>query len=260
MARLLYVHWNRTEANERARKLRDAGHTVRVQWREQGEGLEQHVERPPEAIVIDLDRLPSHGRAVATYLRQRKSTRQLPIVFVGGDEERVARARRELPDATYATWRGIRGAITRALAAPPTDPRVPDTMAGYSGTPLPKKLGVKPGTTLTLLGAPDDFEETLGELPEGVTIRRRASGRAERVIAFLRSEKELHRRLGPAERALAEGGGLWLAWPKKASGVETDLTQASIRRTGLDAGLVDYKICAIDATWSGLCFARRSER
>ncbi len=132
-------------------------------------------------------------------------------------------------------------------------------MAGYSGTPLPRKLGIKPGHRVMCLGAPRDFPAILGPLPENVTLRRTARGQAELVLLFATSRADLRKRYPGAVRAMVDGGGLWIAWPKQASGVATDLTQDDVRRQGLDDGLVDYKICAIDATWSGLKFARRKE-
>ena len=132
-------------------------------------------------------------------------------------------------------------------------------MSGYSGTPLPKKLGIKPGSTVALLSPPDDFLRTLGELPDGVRLKTSARGKADLILLFARSVAQLRRRFPAAERALAAGGGLWLCWLKKASGVPTDLTEAAVRGWGLDRGLVDYKIAAIDAEWSGLKFARRSQ-
>lgn len=129
--------------------------------------------------------------------------------------------------------------------------------AGYSGTPLPKKLGVKPHTTLVLLGAPQDFEATLGELPEGVAVRRAARVPAERVVLFVASQRELERRFEAATKLVAAGGSLWLAWPKQSSGVATDLSESQVREFGLARGWVDYKVCAIDFTWSGHAFARR---
>ena len=105
-------------------------------------------------------------------------------------------------------------------------------------------------------GAPPAFESTLGELPGSVTIRRRTRGRCDLVLWFVKSGGEIERRV---ERmgALAGKGGLWIIWPKKASGIGTDLSQAVVRRIGLAAGLVDYKVCAVDETWSGLRFTRR---
>ncbi len=132
--------------------------------------------------------------------------------------------------------------------------------AGYSGTPLPRKLGIKPGHRMALLGAPDGFEsETLGELPEDVTVRRRAGGKADMIVSFHTSRAELERRL-PALRALMEpAAGLWIAWPKRASKVPTDVTEDVLREIALPTGLVDNKVCAIDQTWSGLRLVIRLE-
>jgi hypothetical protein len=124
--------------------------------------------------------------------------------------------------------------------------------AGYSGTPLVSKLGIKPGTTIGLIGAPDDFDDTLGELPDGVTVRRRLQGRLDVIVAFYVERSALERRLPALRGALQPAGGLWLAWPKRASGVATDLSDTVVRELGLAAGLVDNKVCAIDAVWSGL--------
>lgn len=129
--------------------------------------------------------------------------------------------------------------------------------AGYSGTPLAKKLGIKAGERLALLAAPDGFIRLLGALPDGVRIVTHARGGPGRIILFATSRSDLSRRFAPAARGLAEGGALWIGWPKKASGVPTDLTEDVVREIGLPLGLVDYKVCAIDGTWSGLCFARR---
>ena len=125
-------------------------------------------------------------------------------------------------------------------------------MAGYSGTPLPRKLGVKEGHRLALLRAPDGFERTLGELPGGVDITTRARGPLDVAVAFFTSRRELERRVATLKRAVAPHGGLWIAWPKRASGVETDLTEDIVRQIALANGLVDNKVCAIDETWSGL--------
>ncbi len=129
--------------------------------------------------------------------------------------------------------------------------------AGYSGTPLPGKLGIKPEARLGLIGAPDGFDEVLGELPAGVTVRRRAQGTFDVLVVFVRTRSELARRLPALKRALAQNGGLWVAWPKRSSGVSTDLGDGPVRELGLGAGLVDNKVCAIDETWSGLRFVYR---
>ncbi len=125
-------------------------------------------------------------------------------------------------------------------------------MAGYSGTPLPRKLGIKEGHRVGLLDAPGGFDRALGELPDGVETRTSARGRLDVVVFFATSRVALARRFDPLARAIFPDGGLWIAWPKRASGLETDLTEDVVRDLALERGLVDNKVCAIDDTWSGL--------
>jgi hypothetical protein len=125
-------------------------------------------------------------------------------------------------------------------------------VAGYSGTPLPKKLGIKEGHTVAFPRAPEGFERTLGELPEGVRVKRRAAGPVDVIVAFFTSRAELQRRFRSLATALDPDGGLWIAWPKRASGVPTDMTEDVAREVALEHGLVDNKVCAIDDVWSGL--------
>lgn len=133
-------------------------------------------------------------------------------------------------------------------------------MSGYSGTPLPRKLGIKEGARLALVGAPGAFlESTLVPLPDRVEVRARARGPLDVIVFFTTSRAELERRFGKLAAALAPAGALWIAWPKRASGVATDLTEDVLREVGLPQGLVDTKVCAIDETWSGLRFVIRKE-
>jgi hypothetical protein len=127
-------------------------------------------------------------------------------------------------------------------------------MAGYSGTPLPQKLGLKAGARLGLMGAPHGFVETLGALPPGVTTSdaARGSSQLDVMICFASSRAELARMLPKAHKRLHPNGGLWICWPKKASGIATDVSENDVRNTGLAAGLVDNKVCAVDEIWSGL--------
>jgi hypothetical protein len=122
---------------------------------------------------------------------------------------------------------------------------------GY-GTPLPRKLGIKPGSRVGVVRAPEGFDATLGELPARVAFRRRCQGPLDVIVAFFTSRRELERRMAALRAALDPAGGLWIAWPKRASGVDTDLTEDVVRELALAAGLVDNKVCAIDETWSGL--------
>jgi hypothetical protein len=124
-------------------------------------------------------------------------------------------------------------------------------------TPLPRKLGIKPGARVALLAAPDDFHATLGELPPDVSVRRQARGPVDVAVSFHTELRELERRLPQLRAILDPAGGLWIAWPKRASGVLTDVSENAVRSLGLAAGLVDNKICAIDETWSGLRFVYR---
>jgi hypothetical protein len=131
-------------------------------------------------------------------------------------------------------------------------------MAGYSGTPLPKKLGIKEGSRVAILDGPRGFRALLDPLPAGVRVSTRlAADGADIVLLFTTSRAVLEARFVSAVAALAKGGGLWVGWPKKTSGVASDLDENAVRAVGLATGLVDNKVCAIDATWSGLRFMRR---
>ena len=132
-------------------------------------------------------------------------------------------------------------------------------MAGYSGTPLPKKLGIKEGARVALVGSPDGFERALAPLPPGVELAARVRRPLDVIVFFTPRRSELARRFMTLARALDPAGGLWIAWPKKASGVATDLDQAAVMEVGLAMGLVDNKVCAIDDVWSGLRFVVRKE-
>lgn len=253
------IHWNAAEAEERASKLRVAGYDVDYEQLNP-DVIRELRKNPPTAIVIDLTRLPSQGRDVALGIRKYKTTRYVPLVFVDGDPEKVAHIKQLLPDAVYTTWSGIHNSLKQAIAHPPRDPVVPQSVFdGYSGTPLAKKLGIKANSVVVLVDAPQDFEKTLGELPEGVKLSRQASGLRDLTIWFTKSREDLERHI---ERmvTLADKGGLWIVWPKKASRIVADLSQADVREVGLAAGLVDYKVCAIDATWAGLRFSRRKSK
>jgi hypothetical protein len=133
------------------------------------------------------------------------------------------------------------------------------TTSGYSGTPLARKLGFTPGMRAAVLGAPEGFGGTLGELPDGVEVAGRLGGSKDLVVVFVTRRAQLERRLGALRRAIAPGGMVWVAWPKRSSGVETDMTEDVVREVALPDGLVDTKVCAIDETWSGLKLVIRRE-
>lgn len=259
MQRIRLIHWNVAEAEEKAAKLRLAGY--RVDFEPLTAAVLRDLKRsPPAAVVIDLSRLPGQGRDMGLAVRHAKATRGVPLVFVGGDSYKVGQIRQQLPDAVYTAWGRIRGALKRAIAKPLTDPVVPESvLVGYAGTPLPRKLGIKENSVVALIDAPHGFEQEIGALPPGVTFRSTVRGRSDLIIWFVKSGKDLSRRIVRMAE-LTGRGGIWIAWPKKASGMTTDLTQAVVRKLSLAADLVDYKICSIDSTWSGLKFARRKQR
>ncbi len=132
-------------------------------------------------------------------------------------------------------------------------------MAGYSGTPLPRKLGIVAGTRFAVKRAPADFASTLGELPDDAEWRRQVRPGLDVVVAFCTRRRELGRDWPALTRAVAPNGTVWIAWPKRASGVATDITEDVLRAEFLPTGWVDNKVCAIDDTWSGLRFALRRE-
>ena len=132
-------------------------------------------------------------------------------------------------------------------------------MAGYSGTPLPRKLGIKDESAVAFPGAPPEFDSALGELPDRVVIKRRAVAPLDVVVAFFTRRSELERSFERLAATVFPDGGLWIAWPKRASGVPTDVTEDVAREVGVAHGLVDNKVCAIDETWSGLRLVHRRE-
>ena len=130
-------------------------------------------------------------------------------------------------------------------------------MAGYSGTPLPKKLGIIEGSTLALVAAPPGVFDGL---PPGVTVKRQARGSADVVVAFFTQRREFERRIDALAGMIFPSGGLWIAWPKRSSGVKTTMGEDVVREVALPLGLVDNKVCAIDETWSGFRVVWRHER
>ena len=125
-------------------------------------------------------------------------------------------------------------------------------MAGYSGTPLAKKLGIRDGGRVLLIGAPSGIEKALDGLPDSATVTSRPGRAHDVIVLFAKNAKALEKSFADAHARLEQNGGLWVAWPKKASGIKTDLNENIVRELGLAAGLVDNKVCAIDDTWSGL--------
>jgi hypothetical protein len=212
--------------------------------------LHKLADDPPDAVVIDLDRRPSEGLVMGIHLRRRPATRHTPQVFAGGEPEKVERVRAILPDARYSDWDGLATQLRTAIERPPENPVVPDAMAPYAGATLEKKLGLTGSATLRLIGAPK-------ELAKKVEAARQTDGAAELVMLFVRTPTELDEELTGAMDSVAEGGSLWIAWPKGGKGARGDVTQLLVRERGMAAGWVDYKVASLDETWSALRFCRR---
>ena len=244
-----------------ARRLATPGFAVEADLPPPPIVLRELRRRPPAAIVISLDRLPAQGRDFAFALLSQKATAAVPIVLAGGAPAKVAAVRAKLPSAVYATWEDIGRALAQVLARPPDAvPPAPaataGVMAGYSGTPLPKKLGLKPGLAVALLDAPVGFAFTLGALPPGALLSDRASAATGLALWFVRSRRELARGLARTVQ-LGARMPVWVVSPKKTGPLASDVSQNDIRAACLKRGLVDYKVCAVDSTWSGLLFRRR---
>ena len=213
---------------------------------------------PPAAIVIDLDKLPSHGKAVATVLRSSPSTRRIPLVFAGGAAEKVRGIRAELPDAIFAAWKTAPAAIRKAIKAGPVNPVKPQAiMERYASTPLSRKLGVAASAPCALIGAPEGFSETLEDLPEEFAFQSRIGKDTKLAIWFVRTAAEMSLAMERASVQLPSGASIWVVFPKRSGRLAADFTSNDVRQTALGLDLVDYKICAVDGDWSGMKFARR---
>jgi CheY-like chemotaxis protein len=250
------VHWNEDEGLERQAQLEALGFEAAFDFGDSLFVSRRIKANPPDAVVIDLSRIPSHGREVAHSMRATKATRHLPIVFVGGEPEKVEKTRQFVPDAMFTTWGGIKTALPKAIANPPKTPVVPDH--NNWGKPTVAKLGVKPGFKVALVGSPKGFADTLKPWPAAVKLTARPEKDADIYICFAKSSPELQAHL-LSVRDTAGRPTLWLAWPKKASGVKSELDGNLVRETGLRAGWVDFKVCALDDIWSGLAFKKRKK-
>jgi hypothetical protein len=212
--------------------------------------LKQLADDPPDAVVIDLDRRPSEGLVIGIQLRRKPATRHTPQVFVGGEPDKVERVRAILPDARFSDWEGVATQLRTAIERPSSDPVVPDAMAPYADASLEQKLGLTGSATVRLIGAPK-------ELTKKLAAARQTDGEAGLVMLFVQTPAELEQELPAAMDSVADGGSLWVAWPKGGKGARGDVTQLLVRERGMAAGWVDYKVASLDETWSALRFCRR---
>jgi len=255
VARVLVIHRDLSDAAERAARLRDQGFEAEPYTRLGVKGFRGIRANPPAVLLIDLTRLPSYGKAMGTLLRQSPSLGAIPLVFIEGDPDKTAGVREVLPDAVISPWPRIGAAIRRALTQPPASPLRPQP----SRTSLAIKLGIRQGSQVALVGAPQGFEAILGPLPDGACIRKQ-TGEADVVLLFFKAAAALGRELPKLPGLMRKGRKLWILWPKQASAQAGDLTMVRIREMSAPFGLVDYKVCAVDATWSGMVLGLRRRR
>lgn len=258
MPRIRLIYWNAAEAQACIDHLRALKHEV-IFEEFSPDVLRRLKENPPDAFVTNLGRLPSHGRDVALAIRMYKSSRHTPILFVGKKPEKVEQVKEKVPDALFTSWEQIGAALEHAIAHPPINPHVLRSLFdGYSDAPLPKKLGIKPNSAVALIGAPDNFEGTLGDLPQGVILRHETPQPCDVTLWFSRSKREIEENVKTRAASLG-ADALWVLWPKKASGYPSDLDQQFVRQAGLAECLADFKVCSVNATWSGLCFKQKKK-
>jgi hypothetical protein len=253
MSRVRVVHWKAAEAEPLLEACRAAGHEVEYEPADLP-AMAKTVRRTlPEALVIDLSRMPSSGRELAFTIRHTRYTRQIPLIFVGGDPEKVEAIRSHLPDAVFTSLKrvasGIRTACKQVLENPA---RPPVLMERYGIRPTAQKMGIKEGSTVALFDAPRDYASVLGALPEGVELVEDPEDIHPVTLWFVRDSRDYQAEL-PRKRKLAARSKLWVVWTKGAT--TSGLTGNFVREAAIEVGLVDYKICSVDARWSGMLFA-----
>jgi CheY-like chemotaxis protein len=258
MPRVRIVHWRIREAQPLLEAARGCGCSIEYDDVDFPALARLIRANPPDALVIDLTCLPSHGREAAVYLRRTKYARHIPLIFVDGEAEKVESIRRLLPDAIYATRRQLCAKIKAACAKKPAEPVLPPSMEErYAGRTLAQKLGIKAGSRVALIDPPRNYAALLGELPEGVELIEEDAliediDQAAAVTLWFADSMRAY--AGGLRRASRIAGQtrLWVIWRK---GGASELTSNLIRRQGIEAGLVDYKICALGEHWSGMAFA-----
>lgn len=253
--RVRLIHFNGPEGRECRLRLAAMGHQADFDEFDGISLMKKLSANFPDAFVIDLSRLPSSGRQVAMSLRSRKSTRHVPIIFVDGDPAKVKAIKELLPDATYTTWTKLKTALPRAMAKPVTAPIIPPSSL-YSGKPAVEKIGIKTGMCVALLGAPPGFTAALKPMPARVKLSARPDPAADIFVCVVRTMRELHAHFVTLA-GVVERQTLWIVWPKQGARIKSEVTGNVVRETGLASGWVDYKVCSVDETFSGLAFKKR---
>ena len=255
MPRVRLFHWKPEEAAPVIDALRQAGCEVDFAAPPAYPAFRAVRQSPPDAVVIDLSRLPSHGREVATALRSGKTTRLVPILFLDGESDKVEKIRRLLPDAAYCTRARLAGTLKKCLKQKVENPVVPAQMMDrYAGRTTAQKLGIVAGARVAVVDAPRDYARAIGALPDGVEFEE-GSWTGCAVTVWFCEEPDTLLASMPRMRRAAAASKLWVAWPKKAARKDSLLSETLIREVAIEHGMVDYKVCSVNETWSGLCLA-----
>lgn len=248
-------HWKADEAKPLIKELRAAGYDVEYPGDKVNGNWRSIRESPPHAVVIDLTRMPSHGRWVAIAIRGQKAMCHLPIVFVDGESEKVAKIREQLPDALYTSRAKLAAVLKKARpVANPVAP--PQMMASYGNRTTAQKLGIRPGGRVAVIDAPAGYLKAIGALPDGASLEEDPQEILPITLWFIHDPDTYLAHL-PRMRALAASRSrLWVVWPKAGTqkAAKSGITQFLVREAALDFGLVDYKICSVNETWSGMLF------
>ena len=250
MPRVVIVQFNAAESYALTGKLSREGFTAEAYTRRGTTGFRALRANPPDVVLIDLTTMPFYGRWVAGQLRGSKTLRTIPLVFLEGDPAKTEIARRQFPDAVFASWARLAAQLRKAIANPPPLPIAPDIFEG----PLPRKLRIREGACVALLNAPKDF--VLADLPEGVRLERRL-GEPDVILSFVKSAAILNRDFPKLAAAVQPGRTLWICWPKRTSQEPTDLTMPRIREMCQPYHLTDTKVVSLNATWSAMALSRR---
>jgi CheY-like chemotaxis protein len=255
MLRVRLFHWKAQEAVPLIAELEAAGFSVDYEEQLSSSSFRRVRESQPHAFVVDLSSRPAHGREVAIALRGHKVTRHVPIIFVNGQPEKVEGVRRMLPDATYAT--GARLIPTLRRAKPVSKPLIPSQMMDrYAGRTTAQKLGIGKGAQVAVVDPPPDYARAIGDLPEGAFLEEEDFASCKLTLWFVHDYHALQGAM-PEIRRTAARHRLWILWRK---GKEGPLDGGVIRSCANQVGLVDYKICSVNETWSGIALAVKKPR